>query len=50
MLDSDAMDDRCGKCNGDGDTCFIVRGNYTTAHTEKGNVNLSFAINGFFDK
>ncbi|XP_078380427.1 A disintegrin and metalloproteinase with thrombospondin motifs 16-like [Oculina patagonica] len=36
VLDSDSMDDRCGKCGGDGDTCFIVRGNYTTAHTEKG--------------
>ena len=45
MLDSDALNDRCGKCNGDGDTCFVVKANYTTPHTEKGNGNFVFAIN-----
>ena len=37
VLNSDKMIDRCGKCGGDGDTCFIVSSNYTTAHKVKGN-------------
>ena len=37
MLKSGSMLDRCEKCGGDGDTCFVVSSNYTTPHKVKGN-------------
>ena len=30
------MVDRCGKCGGDGDQCFVISGSYTASHTVKG--------------
>nr|XP_058947193.1 A disintegrin and metalloproteinase with thrombospondin motifs 20-like isoform X1 [Pocillopora verrucosa] len=36
VLDSNAMVDRCGKCGGNGDQCFVISGSYTASHTVKG--------------
>ena len=37
VLNSDTMLDRCEKCGGDGDTCFVVSSNYSASHKLKGN-------------
>ncbi|XP_022802291.1 A disintegrin and metalloproteinase with thrombospondin motifs 18-like isoform X3 [Stylophora pistillata] len=36
VLDSTTMVDRCGKCGGDGDECFVTSGSYTASFTVKG--------------
>jgi len=36
VLNSDTVPDRCKKCGGDGDTCFVVSSNYSASHKLKG--------------
>lgn len=44
VLQSSTKIDRCGKCGGDGDTCFVVSSNYTTSHKVKGTENADLII------
>ena len=40
MLDSETMEDRCGECGGDGDSCTRVRSNYTDSPSQNGKKRL----------
>lgn len=44
MLDSDAVDDECGICNGDGTQCKIVEDTFATVlgHGEKPRLGKNF--------
>lgn len=49
MIDSDAIEDKCGICKGDGTKCSLVEGKFTETVSQNGK-NLVDCAYGLSDK
>ena len=48
VLDSETMEDRCGVCGGNGDSCRKVRSAYTDSPDQSGKKSFEVILRDFF--